>query len=155
MSTTSVDYTGENVPTQGLVTTPIQAATQIMCGYIPANLVDMSTNSHFRDAVLGYVLRDTTVHDAVLNTLCAALRSAAEKVQVRTFSEYVAAVSFAFERKDITVKAISRNEPAEATSFLWSVAQAMNKQMPGPFYQTLIIGQMNQAEAAFTQTAGI
>ena len=73
MSNLTVDYTGEQTPTQGLVVTPLQAANQIMQGYVPANLVDLSTNLHFRDVVLGIILRDTTDHSTVLSTLCSAL----------------------------------------------------------------------------------
>lgn len=46
MSNLTVDYTGEYVPTQGLATTPLQASTQLLQGYVPANLTDLSTNSH-------------------------------------------------------------------------------------------------------------
>jgi len=152
MSNQSVDYTGENTPTQGLVTTPLQAATQIMQGYIPANLLDMGTNDYFRDVVLGYVLRDTTDQDTVLNVLCSALRGAPDTVRARKYAEYVAAVAFSWGHKELALKALMRNRPEETTSFLWSVAQAMNKQMPGPFYQTLLVSQLPQAEMKWEET---
>jgi hypothetical protein len=98
MSNLTVDYTGEATPTQGLVTTPKEAAHKIMLGYVPANLKDLSTNTHFRDTVLGYILRDTTEHDIVLETLCTALRGAAEEVDVRLYSEYVAAIAYSWEQ---------------------------------------------------------
>ncbi len=152
MSNHKVDYTGENTPTQGLVTTPLQAATQIMQGYMPANMRDMSVNNNFRDAVVGYILRDTTDQDTVLNTLCSALRGAADAMSVRIYSEYAAAVAYSWEHKQVTVDILKRNEPSNVTTFLWNVAQAMNKQMPGPFYQTLLIGQLGQAENAWQET---
>lgn len=152
MSNQSVDYTGENTPTQGLVTTPLQAATQIMQGYIPANLLDMSTNDYFRDVVLGYVLRDTTDQDTVLNALCSALRGAPDTVRTRKYAEYLAAVAYSWGHKELALKALMRNRPEETTSFLWSVAQAMNKQMPGPFYQTLLVSQLPQAELKWEET---
>jgi hypothetical protein len=146
MSNLTVDYTGEAIPTQGLVTTPKEAAHRIMLGYVPANLKDLSTNTHFRDTVLGYILRDTTDHDVVLEVLCCALRHAAEEVDVRMYSEYVAAVAYSWEHPTLALKAISRNKPTNATTFIWSVAQAMYKKMPGPFYQTLIVSQLEQSE---------
>ncbi len=152
MSNHSVEYTGENTPTQGLVSTPLQAATQIMQGYLPANLRDMSVNNNFRDAVVGYILRDTTDHDTVLNTLCSALRGAADEIGVRILSEYAAAIAYSWEKKQITVDILKRNQPQNATTFLWNVAQAMHKQMPGPFYQTLLVGQLAQAESLWQET---
>lgn len=146
MSNLSVEYTGEATPTQGLVTTPIQAATQLLQGFVPANLTDMSTNTHFRDAVLGYVLRDAANQEQVLAAVCSALRGAADGDKVKTFSEYVAALSYSWGHPKVTVAAIARNKPENATSFIWSVAQAMSKQMPGPFYQTLLVGQISLAE---------
>jgi hypothetical protein len=153
MSNLTVDYTGESAPTQGLVSTPQEAAHHIMRGYVPANLKDLSTSNYFRDAVLGYILRDTTNHDAVLETLCSALRGALEHNDVRPYSEYVAAVAFSWERPTLALNAISRNKPTNATTFIWSVAQAMYKKMPGPFYQTLIVSQLDQNEQQWRANA--
>ena len=150
MSSLTVDYTGEFVPTQGLASTPVQAAHQIMQGYIPANLGDLSTNHNFRDVVLGYILRDTTDQDTVLRALCTAMRGAADEAHVRILSEYTACVAYSWGNSQLAVQAIARNKPQDATTFIWSVAQAMSKQMPGPFYQTLVISQLPQAEAAYT-----
>ena len=152
MSNLTVDYTGEAVNTQGLVSTPQQAAHHIMRGYLPTNLKDLSTNTHFRDAVLGYILRDTTEHDIVLNTLCSALRGAAEEIDIRVYSEYVAAIAYSWEHPTLALGAISRNKPTNATTFIWSVAQAMYKKMPGPFYQTLIVSQLDQTEESWRQS---
>ena len=146
MSNLTVDYTGEFVASQGLVSTPQQAAHHIMRGYVPENLKDLSTNTHFRDTVLGYILRDTTDHDMVLSTLCGALRSAAEELDIRIYSEYAACLAYSWEHPTVALNAISRNKPSNATSFIWSVAQAMYKKMPGPFYQTLIVSQLDQSE---------
>lgn len=150
MSNLTVDYTGEFVPTQGLASSPVQAAHQIMQGYMPGNILDLSNNHTFRDVLLGYILRDTTDQDTVLNILCASLRSAMDESQVRILSEYTAAVAYSWGHPKVAVQAIARNKPENATSFIWSVAQAMSKQMPGPFYQTLVVSQLPQAEAAYT-----
>ena len=152
MSNLTVDYTGELTPTQGLVTTPLQAANQIMQGYVPANLVDLSTNLHFRDVVLGIVLRDTTDHDTVLSTLCSALRSSASDNHIKTFSEYAAAVAYSWGENVTALSAITRNKPENASSFIWSVAQAMSKQMPGPFYQTILVSSLPLAESSYANS---
>lgn len=146
-----LEYTGENVPTQGLVTTPLQAATQIMQGYVPANLLDMSTSDYFRDAVIGYVLRDTTDHDTVLKILCSAVRSTSEVSKTRKYAEYLASIAYSWEHKQLALKAITKHGPEETSQFLWAVAQAMSKQMPGPFYQTLLVSQLTQAEASWAE----
>lgn len=152
MSNLTVDYTGEFLPTQGLASTPLQAANQIMQGYVPANLVDLSTNHNFRDVVLGYLLRDATDQDTVLKTLCSAMRSAADEAHVRILSEYAACVAYSWGHSQLAVQVIARNKPENATTFIWSVAQAMTKQMPGPFYQTLVVSQLPQAEAAYSSS---
>jgi hypothetical protein len=153
MSNLTVDYTGEHAPTQGLVSTPEEAAQHIMRGYIPMNLKDLSTSNYFRDAVLGYILRDATNHDTVLETLCSGLRGALEHHEIRHYSEYVAAIAFSWERPTLALNAISRNKPTNATTFIWSVAQAMYKKMPGPFYQTLIVSQLDQNEQQWRSNA--
>ena len=152
MSNLTVDYTGELTPTQGLVVTPLQAANQIMQGYVPANLVDLSTNLHFRDVVLGIILRDTTDHDTVLSTLCSALRSSASDNHIKTFSEYAAAVAYSWGENVTALSAITRNKPENASSFIWSVAQAMSKQMPGPFYQTILVSSLPLAESSYANS---
>jgi hypothetical protein len=146
MSNLTVEYTGEHVPTQGLVSTPMQASNQIMQGYVPANLADLSTNMHFRDATIGYVLRDAIDHEVALSALCCALRSAASVPVITTLSEYVASVAYSWGHSKVALQAITRNEPQSATTFIWAVAQAMSKQMPGPFYMTLLVSQVNQAQ---------
>jgi hypothetical protein len=153
MSNLTVEYTGENTATQGLVTTPLQAAHQIMNGYIPANLKDLSVgNSNFRDATIGYVLRDAVNQDLALGALCSALRSATDLVAIRHASEYVASVAYSWGHSKLALQAITRNEPINATPFIWSVAQAMSKQMPGPFYMTLLVSQLNQAQESWEQS---
>jgi hypothetical protein len=88
----------------------------------------------------------------VLETLCSALRGAAEELDIRMYSEYVAAVAYSWEHPTLALKAISRNKPTNATTFIWSVAQAMYKKMPGPFYQTLIVSQLEQSEQQWANT---
>ncbi len=148
MSNLTLDFTGEQVPTRGLITSPLQAAPQIQAGYLPANLVDMHVNE-FRDATLGYILRDTTDHDTVLGVLCAAMRSVSDISVSRIYTEYLSAIAFSWGRNDLALKAITHNKPETTTTFVWAVAQAMSKQMPGPFYQTLLVSQLDQAEKSW------
>jgi hypothetical protein len=66
MSNYKVEYTGEYMPSAGDASSPLQAATQIIQGYVPSNIVESSSLPEFRDATLGYILRDVTDHDVVL-----------------------------------------------------------------------------------------
>ena len=149
MSNLTVNYTGEGVITGSLVETPSQAAHHLMNGYLPTNLADLSTNPNFRDVVIGLLLRDTTDHDTLLNVLCSALRSTESEPYVRCYSEYVAAIAYSWEHTKLAMDAISRNKPTNASTFIWGVAQAMHKQMPGPFYQTLLVSQLPTSTAAY------
>lgn len=149
MSNLTVNYTGEGAPGGNLVETPSQAAHHLMNGYLPNNLTDLSTNTNFRDVVIGLLLRDTTEHNTVLSTLCAALRSTDNELYVRCYSEYIAAIAYSWEYPTLAFDAMSRNKPTNASTFIWGVAQAMYKQMPGPFYQTLLVSQLPTAIAAY------
>lgn len=151
MSNWTLDHTGEMVPTQGLAASPLQAAHQIMSGYMPSNLMDLHGND-FRDATLGYILRDTANHQTVLEVLAAAVRSANDYARTRIFAEYLVACAFSWGHNDLVLKAITHHQPSETTPFIWSVAQAMAKQMPGPFYQTLLVSQMTQSENNWQQS---
>lgn len=149
MSELTVNYTGESVNTAGLVSSPAQAATHMLSGFTPSNLTDLSTNHHFRDVVVGLILRDVKDHTEVLSGLCAALRSTDRESDVRCYSEYVAAIAFSWEHPQVAFAAIARNQPTNASTFIWGVAQAMHKKMPGPFYQTLLLGQLPQSIVAY------
>ena len=153
MSNLTLDFTGEFVPSQGLITTPLQAATQLMGGCLPVNIIDMHSNE-FRDATLGYILRDATDHDPVLSVLCGAIRSVQDSSRANIYREYLSAISFSWGYKELTLKAITHDKPENTGAFIWAVAQAMNKQMPGPFYQTLLVSQLHQAENAWAQMTG-
>jgi len=88
----------------------------------------------------------------VLNTLCSALRSAAADADVKTYSEYVASVAYSWGEQATALSAITRNKPENASSFIWSVAQAMSKQMPGPFYQTILVSSLSLAESNYANS---
>jgi hypothetical protein len=146
MSKYQVEYTGEYIPTAGDASSPLQAATQIMQGYIPNNIVESSSLPEFRDATLGYILRDTTDHNTVLDVLSKALRGTEDVNKLLCFSEYLTTLAYSWEHKRLVVDAMMRNRPEMTTPHIWSVAVALKKQIPGPFYQTLVIGQMTDAE---------
>lgn len=155
MSNYKVEYTGEYMPSAGDASSPLQAATQIIQGYIPANIVESSSLPEFRDATLGYILRDVTDHDIVLRALSTALRSTEDTQKVLCYSEYLTTIAFSWEHKRLAVDAMMRNRPEMTTPHIWSVAVALKKQMPGPFYQTLVIGQMTDAESKWRSMTGM
>ena len=152
MQNLTVNYTGEPVALSGLVTTPEEAADAIIKGDIPANLLDVSFhNRHFRDATIAYILKNTIhalQYEIVLETLAQALRGTDdnETEKILMFTEYLSAISYAWDRPQVSITAISRLKPELASNYIWQVCQAMNKQMPGPFYQTLLINQLSVAE---------
>lgn len=152
MSNLTVDYTGEETPTMGLASTVQEAAAQIVNGYVPQNLRDLSTDSNFRDALVGRILRDTRDHDNVLEALCSKLRGSADGVDALVVTEYVAAIAYSWEHPTVALNAIARNRPTDTTKFIWAVAQAMYKKMPGPFFQTLLISETEQAEQRWLAT---
>lgn len=154
MQNLTVSYTGETIFTSGLVTTPEEAANDIIKGYIPANLLDVSFhNRHFRDATIAYILTNTKhalQYETVLEVLAQALRGTkdTDTEKILMFTEYLSAISYAWDRPKVSITAISRLKPELASNYIWQVCQAMSKQMPGPFYQTLLINQLSIAETA-------
>jgi hypothetical protein len=151
MSNLSVEYTGESFSGGPLASTPREAANVILAGYLPTNLTDLSTDSNFRDAVLGHVLTDTIEHDRILEVFCQRLRSCNDASTVLTIVEYTASIAYSWEHKGVAVNAIRRVQVERATPHLWSVAQALSKQMPGPFYQSLLTSQLSTAESNWQQ----
>lgn len=144
----SLDYTGQYINKGPEVYDPEAAAKWILNGSIPDNLAIISTQSNtFRDATLGEILTNVQDYDSLLHTLASAIRSAHDDTtDLKAYVEYYAAVAFAFDRKDLAGKAIMRMKPQNVGPAIWSIISAMKKQMPSPFYHSLLTSQGIQSK---------
>lgn len=144
MSIRPIDYTGIPAPTGAPVETPMQAAHAIVNGFIPDNLARLSNQSEaFREVTLADLLMLAAAENKfedVLNTLCLAVQSAADNsVYLRIYSEYAAAVAFAWEHQELAGKIIMRNNPQSTSPFLWTLVSAIKKNMPSAMYASLVM----------------
>lgn len=150
MSIHSIDFTGEPVPTGAPVETPLQAAHAIANGFIPDNLLKFSSLSDsFRDATIAELLvlsASNNKFEDVLGTLAKAVRSAGEgTVVLKLYSEYMAAIAFAWEHQELAGKVIMRNKPQDVSPFLWVIVSAIKKNMPSAMFASLMMSQGEQA----------
>jgi hypothetical protein len=149
MSNLSVDYTGEWIPISGDVTEPQHAASSIVGGSIPRNLIDLSASNAFRDATLSFILKDATDHDQLLNTITGAIRnSAPETNALKVYTDYAAAIAYAIGKSNVALDVLKRSNPASVSPHIWAIVAAMKKQMPSAFYASLV---MSSGETAITQ----
>lgn len=150
MSIHSIEFTGDPVPTGAPVETPLQAAQAIVNGFIPDNLLRFSSLSNsFRDATLSDLLvlssRDNKF-DSVIETLVRGVRSSQNgTVILQIYSEYLAAVAFAWEQHELAARVIMRNDPKDVSPFLWSIVSALKKNMPSAMYASYVMSQGEQA----------
>lgn len=151
MSVHSIEYTGNPVPTSAPVETPLQAAHAIANGYVPDNLLRFSSLSDsFRDATISELLvlsAQDGKFDAVLETLAKAVQAMPEgSVSLRIYSEYLAAVAFAWDNQSLASKAVMRNRPQDASPFLWTIVSAIKKGIPSTMFASLLMSQGKAAE---------
>jgi len=114
---------------------------------MPKNFIRLSEASKaFREALTAQLLTDVTDHDSLIDTFTGWLQMTPSGVStLKTLQEYSAAITFAVERKDLTVKIIKRGEPGETSPAVWLIVDAMKKGMPGVMYQNLIINSRHSA----------
>lgn len=161
MSKWQIDYNQSAVlPTGASVETPLQAAHAIVNGYIPQNLVNNSfMSNNFRDATLAKLLllaSSTNRFEEVLTTLSQAMQTSPDDTQrLQVFSEYTAAVAFAWEHADLAGKTIMRNKPQNTSPFLWSIVSAIKKNIPSSMYATLVMSSGDEAERNWQIEKGI
>lgn len=158
MSIHSIDFTGEPISTGAPVNTPLQAAHAIVNGVIPDNLQKYSNLSDsFRDATIAELLvlsSSLNKFEDVLSTLTKAVRSAPNNsIHLRVYSEYAAAIAFAWEHQQLAAKIIMRNEPQQTSPFLWSIVGAIKKNMPSAMYASVAMSQNEIAIKQWQQEA--
>lgn len=144
----SFDYTGQYINKTPEVYDPEAAASWILQGSIPENLPIISSQSNaFRDATLGEILTRVTDYEQLMHLFAGAIRSVHDDTtDLKVYVEYYAAIAFAFDRKDLAGKAIMRMKPQNVGPAIWSIISAMKKQMPSPFYHSLLTSQGIQSK---------
>ena len=132
-------------------TEPVVAAELLKGGAIPDNLVlisEISTN--FRDAVINRLITTSNGEEAknVVQLLSAAISSTPDGMDstIKTYSEYLAPLSFAWGETVLATRAILRNNPDKAGNFLGTVANALNKKMNSEMFKSLIMNSTSSAE---------
>lgn len=123
---------------------------------IPNRFVDLSAScKSFREAITARLLeRVETVEDRekLLKMVTNWVASSTDNsINLRVFTEYAAAITFALEHKDLTVKIIKRNKPETVGRGVWSIVDAIKKGMPGVMYQGLVLSNKHLALAQFEQ----
>ena len=132
-------------------TEPVVAAELLKGGAIPDNLVlisEISTN--FRDAVINRLITTSNGEEAknVVQLLSAAISSTPDGMDstIKTYSEYLAPLSFAWGETVLATRVILRNNPDKAGNFLGTVANALNKKMNSEMFKSLIMNSTSSAE---------
>jgi len=128
----------------GETTDPGIAATYLRAGAMPHNLSNISeVSTNFRDAVIYSLITTSDAGEAgkVLQLLSAALSTTPDEMTnaVRIYSEYLAPLSYVWGETVLATRAILRNEPSKAGSFLSTIADALNKKMDVEHFKTLLV----------------
>ena len=132
-------------------TEPVVAAELLKGGNIPENLVlisEISTN--FRDAVINRLVTTSDGDDAerVVQLLSAAISSTPDEMvsTIKTYSEYLAPLSFAWGETVLATRTVLRNKPGNSGNFLSTIADALNKKMDSEMFKSLIMNSTASAE---------
>jgi len=127
------------------------AAELLKGGHIPENLVlisEISTN--FRDAVINRLVTTSDGDDAerVVQLLSAAISSTPDEMvsTIKTFSEYLAPLSFAWGETVLATRTVLRNKPGNSGNFLATIADALNKKMDSEMFKSLIMNSTASAD---------
>jgi len=132
-------------------TEPVVAAELLKGGNLPDNLVlisEISTN--FRDAIINKLITTSDADDAqrIVQLLSAAISSTPDEMvsTIKTYSEYLAPLSFAWGETVLATRSILRNKPETSGNFLGTVANALNKKMNSEMFKSLIMNSTASAE---------
>ena len=132
-------------------TEPVVAAEVLKGGNIPENLVlisEISTN--FRDAVICRLITtcDGDEAERVVQLFSAAIASTPDEMvsTIKTYSEYLAPLSFAWGETVLATRTVLRNKPGTSGTFLATIADALNKKMNSEMFRSLIVNSTASAE---------
>lgn len=136
---------------------PGTARRMLVVGGIPANFVETSRASkNYRDAVLADILVNVepgSLSSAnVLDALRDGVRSSQDgSIDLQVYTEYLAALAFAWGDTELASAAIMRSKPEVVSTHTMSIVSAITKQMPSPFYLSLLVSQGPNALAQWEQ----
>lgn len=148
MSNPTIEYdNGLIIRYDNIVDMPDEVKSVLIRGGIPSNLVETSRASKaFRDSVLADVLLSIEVGSVnaanVLDTLRGGMRTSPDgSIELQVYTEYVAAIAFAWGDTALAAAAIMRSKPEVVSTHTMSIVSAMTKQMPSAFYLSLLVSQ--------------
>lgn len=132
-------------------TEPVVAAELLKGGHIPENLVLLSEiSTNFRDAIINRLVTTSDGDDAerVVQLLSAAISSTPDEMvsTIKTYSEYLAPLSFAWGETVLATRTVLRNKPGNSGNFLATIADALNKKMNSEMFKSLIMNSTASAE---------
>jgi len=114
-------------------------------GLMPTTLLEISEKSStFRDAVIHHMITDGRINQPAqqqaIELFAAAVSTCPDDndVMLRIYSEYLAALSYAWGETVVAKRAVLRNKPEKAGRFLATVAQALDKQMDHDGFNSLL-----------------
>jgi len=160
MSNPTVEYdSSATINTGATAEQPVTARRILSSGGIPENLVTTSRASkNYRDAVLADLLLNVEpgqpTSTIVLDTLRTAVRASQDgSIDLQVYTEYLAALAFAWGDKELAAVTIMRSKPeyAAVSTHTMSIVSAITKQMPSPFYLSLLVSQGPAASDAWLQ----
>jgi hypothetical protein len=126
-------------------------AVKLVNGTLPSNLFEISMKStNYRDGIINTLINEvdnTTQQQTVLELLSACVASIPDEEtdQLRVFTEYTASLALVWGETKIASKAILRNNPKTASSFLKTIASALDKNMNRSMFQNLLTNSTSNA----------
>ena len=160
MSNPTVEYDNSvTIMRSDVAEVPGTARRMLVVGGIPANFVETSRASkNYRDAVLADILVNVEPGSlssaSVLDALRDGVRSSQDgSVDLQVYTEYLAALAFAWGDTELAGAVIMRSKPeyAAVSTHTMSIVSAITKQMPSPFYLSLLVSQGPNALAQWEQ----
>jgi hypothetical protein len=158
MSSPTVEYDSSvTVYKAATAEQPVTARRILGSGGIPENLVTTSRSSkNYRDAVLAEVLLNIEAGSLASANVLDALRTGVRASQdgtidLQVYTEYLAALAFAWGDTELAAAAIMRSKPEVVSTHTMSIVSAITKQMPSPFYLSLLVSQGPTAASEWLQ----
>ena len=160
MSNPTVEYdSSARVTTGATAEQPVTARRILSSGGIPENLVTTSRSSNnYRNAVLAELLLNVDAGSSasaiVLDTLRTGVRASQDgTIDLQVYTEYLAALAFAWGDKELAGAVIMRSKPeyAAVSTHTMSIVSAITKEMPSPFYLSMLVSQGPAASNAWQQ----
>ena len=133
------------------------ASGMLRSGLMPDNLIEITAKSvNFRDAVINHTIVNAASQEekqAALELLSAAVASThADAVDaLRIYSEYTAALAYAWGETVLATRTVLRNKPNDAGNFLATIASALNKKMDTSMFHSLIMNSTANAPGQWAQ----